>query len=588
MIERIQFLWPEIALFATTCIVMVLGLSPRYAVRKSCAWVSGLGLVIAGVLAAKTTPTAAPGAVGSSIHLGQFLLPGMVSYIKILTAIVGLMLLMLLAGSVDRDEESRIASGGRFDPLRSNRAEFYSFFLFSLTGLMLCASADDLIWLFLALELTSLPTYIMVVIAAGSRGKGRAQEAGVKYFFLGALGAAIFLYGFSLIYGGTGSTNLNTIHAVFMAQGINSIALAGLLLALLGMCFKIAAVPMHFYTPDVYQGAASPVAAFLAFVPKTAGFVSIMLLVGTAGWVWSPGSGTGSGTGLGGGGGISAGFSVAADAVNTGFSLPEPIRLLLWVIAALTMTVGNVLAIWQNSVKRLLAYSSIAHSGYMLVGIIAGPGDGTFTKSGLAAVMFYLLCYGVMNVGAFAVLGCLQRRTADGRFEEIETFDDLRGLCQTRPILGWTMALCSLSLLGFPPLLGFLGKLPLFTSAISAGEITLVVVLGINSAIAAFYYLRLFSAVALEKPEVIASKGLESSPFVTRTWAALASAGGVVVLLVVAGDLMDASASAGRYLPSLSKPASTTAEVSPTTEIPTSPPTGTEVSLSHPHQIGGR
>lgn len=559
MIERIQFLWPEIALFATTCIVMVLGLSPRYTVRKSCAWVSGLGLVVAGILAAKTTPTAVPGAVGSSIHLGQFLLPGMVSYVKVLTAIVGLMLLMLLAGSVDRDEEARIASGGRFDALRSNRAEFYSFFLFSLTGLMLCASADDLIWLFLALELTSLPTYIMVVIAAGSRGKGRAQEAGVKYFFLGALGAAIFLYGFSLIYGGTGSTNLNTIHAVFMAQGINSIALAGLLLALLGMCFKIAAVPMHFYTPDVYQGAASPVAAFLAFVPKTAGFVSIMLLVGTAGWVWSPGSADVANGG---------GFSVAADAVNTGFSLPEPIRLLLWVIAALTMTVGNVLAIWQNSVKRLLAYSSIAHSGYMLVGIIAGPGDGTFTKSGLAAVMFYLLCYGVMNVGAFAVLGCLQRRTADGRFEEIETFEDLRGLCQTRPVLGWTMALCSLSLLGFPPLLGFLGKLPLFTSAISAGEITLVVVLGINSAIAAFYYLRLFSAVALEKPEIVASKGLEASPFVTRTWAALASAGGVVALLVVAGDLMDASASAGRYMPSLSKPAGTTAEVAPAADQP--------------------
>lgn len=199
------------------------------------------------------------------------------------------MLLMLAAGSVDREDEAAIAEGrATFNPLRSNRAEFYSFFLFSLTGLMLCASADDLIWLFLALELTSLPTYIMVVIAKGSGSKGESQEAGVKYFFLGALGAAVFLYGFALIYGGTGSTDFRDITTAIQAQaagpGVNQMVILGVVLAVLGVCFKIAAVPMHFYTPDVYQGASASVAAFLAFVPKAAGFFSILLLCSLVGW----------------------------------------------------------------------------------------------------------------------------------------------------------------------------------------------------------------------------------------------------------------------------------------------------------------
>jgi len=516
MTDRLAFLWPEIAMFAATCIVMVLGLSPRRGIRKSCAWICGLGLIAAGVLAWMTTPVLGLG----QAEKGQLLLPGIVPYVKVLTCAVGLMLLLLAPGSVDREEEEAIAVGrAKFNPLRSNRAEFYSFFMFSLTGLMLCASADDLIWLFLALELTSLPTYIMVVIARGSGSRGQSQEAGVKYFFLGAMGAAVFLFGFALLYGGTGSTNLNEIHDAFMLRGVSPIALAGLMLSLLGVCFKIAAVPMHFYTPDVYQGAAAQVSAFLAFVPKTAGFVAILLLCATPGWAWAPG------------------MSISAGPAELGVSLPEPLRLMLWVIAALTMTVGNVLAIWQSSVKRMLAYSSIAHSGYMLVGVIVGPGDGSFTGSGVSAVLFYLLCYGVMNVGAFAVLACLERLNADGELQEIDDISDLRGLCQTRPLLGWTMAVCSLSLLGFPPLLGFLGKLPLFTSAISAGEIVLVVVLGVNSAIAAFYYLRLFGAVALEKPDA-GARPLNSVPYFTRPLAGLLSAGGALVLVLVAGNLL--------------------------------------------------
>jgi len=516
MIGRLDFLWPEIALFAATCIVMVLGLSRNLSVRKSSAWVCGIGLLIAGVLSAHTTP-GAPGAPAPAAAHGQLFLPLMVPFAKSLICIVALMLLPLLAGTVDRLEEARVASGkGGFNPLRSNRAEFYSFFLFSITGLLLVADADDLIWLFLALELTSLPTYVMVAI---SSSRHRSQEAAVKYFFLGAMGAAIFLYGFALLYGATGSTNLNVIHASLSASGPSTLALAGLMLSVLGLCFKIAAVPMHFYTADVYQGASSGVAAMLAFVPKAAGFLAILLMVGLVGWNYGP----------------------------SGTSLPDSMRLLLWVIAALTMTVGNVLAILQSSAKRTLAYSSVAHSGYMLVGVIAGPGDGSFTTSGISAVLFYLLAYGVTNMGAFAALASVEKPSADGSEpRELDSFEDLRGLCRTHPAAGWTMVLCSLSLLGLPPLLGFFGKLPLFTSGISAGEIPLVIVLAINSAIAAFYYLRLMAYPLLEDPAVRGDSSVDN-PFLSRRFAGLISAGGVVVLAVCANALMKQSAIAGKY-----------------------------------------
>jgi NADH-quinone oxidoreductase subunit N len=326
------------------------------------------------------------------------------------------------------------------------------------------------------------------------------------------MGAAVFLYGFTLLYGGTGTTDLAQITEAFSTGSINTIAMAGLMLSLIGVAFKIAAVPMHFYTPDVYEGAAAPVSAFLAFVPKTAGFVAIILLLSTVGWTHGP-------------------------AEN---ALPESIRLLLWIMAALTMTVGNVLAVLQNKVKRILAYSSIAHSGYMLVGVIAGPGD-TFTTNGLAAVLFYLLCYGVMNLGAFAVLACVERRrTDDGDGIEIETVDDLRGLCTTFPLLGWVMVICSMSLLGLPPLLGFFGKVPLFTSAISAGEIPLVLILGVNSAIAAWYYLRLARTPLLEKPGEDGYTFTRTT-FLSRPLAATLSAVGVIVLAVMGNGFMDAA-----------------------------------------------
>lgn len=507
MIERLAYMWPEIALFVTTCVVMVIGLSKSRAIRTMSAPIAGVGLLAALVLSLTTTP------YGSAVRdsVAQTLLPDMPRYAKAMAAGVGLLLLLLAAGTVDREDESRIAAGGQsFDPLRSNRAEFYAFFLFSITGLMLTATASDLVWLFLALELTSLPTYIMVAI---STSDSRSKEASVKYFFLGALGAATFLFGFALLYGGTGSTKLNVIAETIAGTGVGGLTLAGLVLSVLGMGFKIAAVPMHFYTADVYQGSSASVSGFLAFVPKTAGFLGLMLLLATAGWGHEHG-------------------------------LPESIRTLLWILAASTMTIGNVLALLQRSVKRVLAYSSVAHSGYMLVGLIAGPGSGVNADNGLAAVLFYLLGYGVTSTGTFAVLASLERTNADGTASDADSFADLKGLCRTSPLLGWTMVVCSLSLLGFPPLLGFFGKLPLFTSAVSAHEVTLVVVLGLNSAVAALYYLRFTQACLLEEPEAT-DDAARPTGVASRPVAGLLSAAGVVMLALFGGFLLKESQVAG-------------------------------------------
>jgi NADH-quinone oxidoreductase subunit N len=487
--EKLALIAPEIVLFITTCVVMLTGQWPSAVIRRFTPWIAAIGLI---------------GAAGAAMAspAGDGLFPGMAGYAKGLSAIVGLMILPLLVGTVDRDLEAAAAKGTPFQPIRSNGAEFMAFFLFSITGLMLVASADDLIWLFLALELTSLPTYIMVTVSTQGT---RSQEAGVKYFFLGALGAAIFLYGFALLYGAAGTTNIPAIAEHFAANGLGPIGLLGVLIALVGVSFKIAAVPMHFYTPDVYQGAASPVSAMLAFVPKAAGFLAIFMVAGVAGW-------------------------------DSDGRLPEAVHAMLWIMAALTMTVGNVLALLQSSVKRMMAYSSIAHSGYMLVGVIAGPGaeGASFWRNGLGAVLFYLLCYGVMNLGVFAVLACLERRHE----EEADDIDDIRGLVRRHPHLGWTMVICCLSLLGFPPLLGFIGKVGLFTAGVTSGNLVLVLILGVNSAIAAFYYLRLVAAAYLEPAS---DTGFRASPFVSRHVATVISAGGVLVLLPVANRLINAA-----------------------------------------------
>ena len=483
MAEKFLLLIPELILFAGAVLVSVLGLSPRRAIREALPAITG-GFLVACLVSIPLVHTEARMA-GLE---GGLLMPGLSSWVKTIMCLVGLMLVMVGAGSIDRRLEREVAAGRLpFDPLRTSRGEYYAFLLLSVIGVMLCAGANDLIWLFVALELSSLPTYIMIAMSRPSR---QAQESAMKYLFLGALSTAVFLYGFALLYGATGTIILTEMREAFgeakLDGGIGMLGIAGMMLAIIGVGFKLAAVPMHFYAADVYEGASAPVTAFIGFAPKVAGAVTLMLLLGTMGW-------------------------------QDG-GLPQPILFLLWTTAVLTMTLGNIGALLQGSLKRLFAYSSIAHSGYLMIGLIAGPGLG-FT-----AVLFYLFAYGIMNTGVFGVIAGLERRG-----EEVTSVEDLSGLRQRHPAMAWALAICAGSLLGFPPLLGFVGKIYIFLAGIEAGQIPLVVIAALNSAISAWYYLRLIGLPILGAPTA-RSETIEATPM---QWPRLAAIAAAVLVLVL-------------------------------------------------------
>ncbi|MEM1107320.1 MAG: NADH-quinone oxidoreductase subunit N [Planctomycetota bacterium] len=460
-LEKLATLWPEMIMLTGAVACLVTGLAPQAAVRKATPWVAAGAMVLAWIVTLVSPVEPHPLGFG-----------GIVPYVKCLALAMGLILLMLNVGLPDRLRQSQAVEKAKvFDPGNCIRGEFYCFFLLSITGVMLTAGATDLVWLFLALELTSLPTYVMI---ATSRDRLVAQESAIKYFFLGALSAAVFLYGFALIYGATGFTEFGQIAGAVAAMdgGPTPLMILGTMLAILGLCFKIAAVPMHVYAADVYEGAATSMTAFLAVVPKTAGFVALIFVVGLIGW--SP--------------------------------LPEPIAYLLAVIAVLTMTVGNVLAFIQTNLKRVLAYSSIAHSGYLLTGLVAGfSAENVATSSeavsggamgnGVAAILFYLLAYGMATAGSFAVLACIRAKHADIPGGDTEhdtvTYDDLSGLWWRSPVLAGIMLVAMLSLVGMPPLAGFVGKVYLIGATFTAEYWPLAVVIVLNSAISAGYYLRI-------------------------------------------------------------------------------------------------
>jgi NADH-quinone oxidoreductase subunit N len=491
---RLLLLAPEILLFGAAVVAAVLGLSRRHSVRAFLPVFTCLAL-IASLALMPITWTA------SRANEAQLILPMLGAFVKPLLAAIGILLVLVSAGSVDRGFEAAVARGRTtFDPQRVVAGEFYAFFLFSLIGAMLLCSATDLIWIFLAVELVSLPTYIMVAVGGSSR---RSGEAAIKYFFLGALSTAVFLYGFAMIYGSTGSLELQGIQTALAAQsagsGIDAMALAGLILAVLGFCFKITAVPMHFYAPDVYEGAPTHVTAFLAFVPKVAGFVVLIVLLTCVGW---------TGHSL-----------VDSDGVRVPYAgLPTPLTAVLWMVAVLTMTLGNVGALLQSSVKRMLAYSSIAHSGYLVIGLLSGG------AAGIEAIGFYLLAYGVMTTASFAVIVALERRG-----EEINELNDLAGLRQKQPVMAWMLAISGASLVGLPPFLGFFGKVYLFVAAIEADQFALVLIAVLNSAVSALYYLRL-ATVPLVAPPSARSEEVELVPSRWPWVAAVVCGIGTVIL----------------------------------------------------------
>jgi NADH-quinone oxidoreductase subunit N len=333
-----------------------------------------------------------------------------------------------------------------FDGTNERPAEYYALLLFGTTGMCLMTSGVELLLVFISLEISSISTYILAAIR---KRTGKSPEAGLKYFLLGSFATAFFLYGIALSFGATGTTSIAGIAAGLSQSSTPGLPLLAVAMILIGLGFKVSAAPFQVWTPDVYEGAPSPVVALMSTAPKIAAFaVLLRILYGAypqyhSHWL-----------------------------------------LLVWIMAALSMTVGNLGALRQYSVKRMLAYSSIAHAGYTLVAFTA------LSQEGIAAAMFYTATYAAMNVGAFAIIS-----HAGGFEDRLVSVADYRGLAYRSPLLGGALAFFLLSLIGIPFTGGFFGKFYVFTAALHSGEVWLAVIGLVNSGIAAYYYLRLLMSI---------------------------------------------------------------------------------------------
>ncbi len=377
---------------------------------------------------------------------------GFINMVVLVTAFIAILM------SVDYLEKAKIDGG-----------EYYALLLFATTGMMFMGSANDLVVVFVALELLSIPLYVLAAIRPKDT---RSEESGIKYFILGAFASAFFLYGAALVYGATGTTNLPEI---FMAvEGIiagDSTAIfylmVGTALIIVGLGFKVAVVPFHMWTPDVYDGAPTPVAAFMSVGAKAGGFAALLRIAAVA----------------------LPFFVVSQGDTNAGW------QTVVWLISAATMILGNFVAISQNNVKRMLAYSSIAHAGYILMAVAA---VGTFgvAESAVQGALIYLMAYMFTNLGAFAVVLALEKEDASPVM-----LDDFIGLGKTRPGMAAMMAFFMLSLTGVPTTAGFIGKFLIFGAALDAGLVPLAVIGMLTSVVSAFYYVRIIVNMYLREAE---------------------------------------------------------------------------------------
>ncbi len=368
------------------------------------------------------------------------------------------------------------------------RGEYYTLILFSTAGMMLMAQAADLVIIFLALELLSLPLY---VLSAFARPHTESEESGLKYFLLGAFSTGFVVYGIALVYGATGTTSLAGAAAAITEPGFTRyFLLIGAALILVGFGFKVAAVPFHMWTPDVYQGAPSPVTGFMAVGAKVAGFAALLRIFATA----MP-------------------------------SLREDMVPILWGLAALTMVIGHVLAISQSNIKRMLAYSSIAHTGYILMAFVTFS-HPKYGPDSVAAALFYLVTYAITSYGAWSVVISLEKKDNQGL--EIA---DYAGLSKRRPLMAAAMAIFMLSLTGMPITLGLVGKFYLFRIAVESGYIGLAVIGVLTSLVSAFYYLRVIVVMYMRDGE----PSTTPEPWVDLTVAGTAI--GTVVLSIIPASL---------------------------------------------------
>ena len=464
---------PAAMLAVTGFVLMVLDLLPPRQRREHMAFVG-----LAGVAAALVATVLLWGSEESGFQ-GMVVLD---NFTLFLTLVIGYATGLVLLLSIDYLQRLEMESG-----------EFYILVLFAATGMVVMAGANDLIVVFLGLETMSLALYVLAGIF---RTRIEAGEASMKYFLLGAFASGFFLYGIALIYGATGSTNFNRIGAAVAAGAARDpLLLIGFGLLVVGFGFKISAVPFHMWTADVYEGAPTSVTALIATGSKAAAFAALVRILLTAlrpvqgEWAW-----------------------------------------LFWGLAVLSMTLGNVVAIAQQNLKRMLAYSSIAHVGYMLVGIVAGGSLGN------GGVLFYLLVYTFTTAGAFGVILLLERGG-----EEAVRIGDTAGLAARHPLAALALSVFLLSLVGIPPTAGFVGKFYLFGAAIQSGYIWLAVIGVFNSAVAAYYYLRVIVNMYMREPEgtptVLAPSFAGALALVVALW-------GVLQLGIMPAPIFDLAQSA--------------------------------------------
>jgi NADH-quinone oxidoreductase subunit N len=441
--ELIRFL-PELILIVTGTILMVL--TPIVKSRPAPIFGNLSLLAIFAAIAASVYAFTFP---GMAFH-DMLIVDGFATFFRVLVLAVGAMTVLSSYRFLSRDHT---------DP-----GEFHALILFSLSGQCLMVAANSLIMIFIGLEISSIATYIL---CGYLRDDKRANESALKYFLLGSFATAFFLYGVAVIYGATAQTNLSAIRDVLAGPNAPPVAMIGIAMALMfaGLCFKVSGAPFQIWAPDVYQGAPTPVTAFMSAGPKAAAFAIFLRIFMTA-------------------------FQANSD-------VWEP---LVWICALLSMTIGNCGALLQSNVKRMMAYSSIAHAGYVLVALAARSEIGT------ASAMFYLAAYACMNIGVFAVIAHVS-----GKHERHLSIKDFSGLASKQPLTAALLTVLMLSLIGVPLTGGFFGKFYIFKAALQSNLIWLTVLGLINSAIASYYYLNILVVMYMNEPGE-ATRELEPMP----------------------------------------------------------------------------
>ncbi len=459
------YLLPELVLTAGSLLVLVLDVLLPRTLERALAWVS---VGVLGLAAVALIPAAG---VNVTVARGLVAIDGFGLFFKALF-LLSAVLTVLMSPKYLTAENVR-------------PGEYYFLVLCATLGMMFMAGGVDLITIFIGLETMAVSFYVLTGYIRPSR---RSNEAAIKYFVLGAFSLAILLYGMSLLYGLTGTTHLRVI-ATALAAGDGGLLLPfAVMLLVAGIGFKIAAVPFHMWAPDVYEGAPTPITAFLSVGSKAASFAMLLRIF------------------------VEGLPAFRTEGLGVLWGMPLGWSALFYVLAVMTMTVGNVAALSQGNTKRLLAYSSIAHAGYVLIGVVAG------TTRGITAALVYLMIYAFMQMGAFAVVAMLRRKDVIG-----DELKDLTGLYATHPGAAIAMLLFMLSLGGIPPTAGFMGKFWIFGAAIDSGYIWLAVIGVANSALSLYYYVRVVVFMWISKPDE------EPTPF--RVSPALAA---VLIVAVIA------------------------------------------------------